>query len=242
MRIISKTKDYYDGVQSLGYDPDLCYVRKTEKEYGEYFYERLLREEVRFFENSPALSINSFIIGFCGEIYVCVQVMHNGEHYYCYSIDDMDKVIKKIGIKRIQKEYYGEYEKKYTRTLFNRNHLMSKFDDDLMNNPETYYFMNPSKKKYNKNSLKQIFITMKVPIFVIYKKYKNNKQTLLLNPLLKNYEFQKMKDPYTAYQEIAQYISGVLGVNSPETIDISDEDMRDKKGFDKWSFKKMPEK
>jgi hypothetical protein len=52
----------------------------------------------------------------------------------------------------------------------------------------------------------------------------------------------KFHDYYDSIQEISQYISGVLGVNAPETVSISDESMRDKKGFDSWSFKKRPTK
>jgi len=43
---------------------------------------------------------------------------------------------------------------------------------------------------------------------------------------------------YMAYQEIAMYISGVLGIGEPDTLEISDEDMRDEKGFFDMSFKK----
>lgn len=50
-------------------------------------------------------------------------------------------------------------------------------------------------------------------------------------------QFQKQMDPWTAFQSIHQYISGVIGSPTRETVEVSDQDMRDAKGFDGWSFK-----
>jgi hypothetical protein len=57
---------------------------------------------------------------------------------------------------------------------------------------------------------------------------------------LKDVEFFRVFDPHTTYQEIFMYISGVLGGNMKEIPEMSDDDMRDSKGFDKWSFRKEP--
>ena len=45
-------------------------------------------------------------------------------------------------------------------------------------------------------------------------------------------------DAYGIYQEIEMYMGGVLGSQEKETIEISDKDKRDSKGFDNYSFKK----
>lgn len=47
---------------------------------------------------------------------------------------------------------------------------------------------------------------------------------------------------YQAFQSIHQYLSGVLGMGQPHVPEISDKDMRDIKGFDEWSFKRLPTK
>jgi hypothetical protein len=80
------------------------------------------------------------------------------------------------------------------------------------------------------------FIRHKCPVFM------STYRRLILNPCLKPAQFYRIKDPYTAFQDIYMYISGVLGTVSKETVEISDKDMRDKKGFDEWSFKKLPSK
>jgi hypothetical protein len=60
-----------------------------------------------------------------------------------------------------------------------------------------------------------------------------------INGCLAAVAFQKIKDPYTAYQEVMQYISGVLGVDAvKEPWPISDELKAGSKGYDKWSFRR----
>jgi hypothetical protein len=87
---------------------------------------------------------------------------------------------------------------------------------------------------------KKIFVDYKTPVFIILiiDRISNNNRSLLLNPRLSDYNFQSIKDPYTAYQDIYMYISGVLGINQKELIEISDKNRIEKHGFDKWSFRK----
>jgi hypothetical protein len=54
---------------------------------------------------------------------------------------------------------------------------------------------------------------------------------------LKDIEFQRVLDPFTAYQELDQWISGVLGQN-PEPDEVSDKVKIQQHGFDSWSFRK----
>ena len=58
---------------------------------------------------------------------------------------------------------------------------------------------------------------------------------------LKDVSFYKVWDPYQAYQELDMYISGVLGQQEKETINISDKDRIYQHGFDSYSFRKLPE-
>jgi hypothetical protein len=57
--------------------------------------------------------------------------------------------------------------------------------------------------------------------------------------MLSEWEFYKIKDVYTAFQDISMYISGVLGTQSPELIKIDNNTKIHKHGFDvKKSFRK----
>lgn len=64
--------------------------------------------------------------------------------------------------------------------------------------------------------------------------------TMQTNPWLKAIGFQKVKDAFTAYQEIDSYLSGVLGVDANPTVQISDTHRLEGHGFDKkTSFRNM---
>lgn len=57
---------------------------------------------------------------------------------------------------------------------------------------------------------------------------------------LKALGFAKALDPYTAYQELSMWVGGVLANPERPTAELSDEDKIAKRGFDEWSFRKMP--
>lgn len=59
---------------------------------------------------------------------------------------------------------------------------------------------------------------------------------------LKEYGVMKALDPYSTFQELSMFVGGIMGGNSPDMVKITDEKTLVKKhGFDKWSFRKMPE-
>lgn len=248
MRIISKFRDYYDCIQSVGYDPDLCYIRKSEILEEKVFTSRRINGD-QIFGYPTIAEFKFFIIGFCGNIFQGVEISspNNNIKHLCYSIDDVDKVVNLINNKVLTNHYYyGKNKYKYYVDRFDsflRKNMIKFFSSEYLQDPQSterlHYYKEMNVK--NINNLKQVFTDKEVPCFVVYHE-PHREQILELNPCLSDYGFQKVKDPYTAYQEIAQYISGVIGIKSPETIDISDEDKLWEKGFDNWSFKKLPTK
>lgn len=61
------------------------------------------------------------------------------------------------------------------------------------------------------------------------------------NACLKDVDFFRVFDPFTAFQELSMYYGGVLVHPNRPIPDVSDEDMVEVKGFDKkWSFRKPP--
>lgn len=59
-----------------------------------------------------------------------------------------------------------------------------------------------------------------------------------LNPRLNVWGFQKVFDPYTAYQELDMYLSNQLADQQDPVPQRTQELIRDAHGFDDWSFKK----
>tara|TARA_R110000851_G_scaffold72413_20_gene160497 strand:- start:1303 stop:1716 length:414 start_codon:yes stop_codon:yes gene_type:complete len=62
------------------------------------------------------------------------------------------------------------------------------------------------------------------------------------NPLLREIGFAKKYDPYTAYQKLEMFISGVLGGCTPKLVEIEDKYRIAAHGFDSRSFRKGKEK
>lgn len=66
-------------------------------------------------------------------------------------------------------------------------------------------------------------------------------QKVIVDARLNAFQFQKIKDPYTAYMELDGFISGTFGKSCGDTVQISDKDKVHKHGFDpKYGFRKRP--
>lgn len=88
----------------------------------------------------------------------------------------------------------------------------------------------------------ELFIYLNTPIFMIVPHY-HKSAYIYTNPILKDYQFQKLFDQFQAYQTIRAYLGSVLTTNKePVPLNVSDKDMIYKKGFDDKSFRKAPTK
>lgn len=64
---------------------------------------------------------------------------------------------------------------------------------------------------------------------------------LLVNPPLKDYQFYRIMDPYTAYQELDMYVGGTLAWPFNMMVEVSDASKVAKHGFDpKYGFRTRP--
>jgi len=226
MRIIDRRKDYYDGVQRNGQDPTCVFVRKTEdieipkfKFDGEDSIFPIRREW-----NIPRhVGMHNYIIGFCGKLY---PVMHDnrsvsrpGEygmydtisHFYYTS----ESVFKSMYPRLAKKEIPAD-----------KKHAINRLDR---------FFGTESKV------LCSLFEEHRVPCFVYdcdYMDYWNKTHKITLNPLLNQFDFQKVVDPYQAFQKIHAFLSGVLGDKEMPMPVHDDELMAEIHGFDrKTSFR-----
>jgi len=257
MRIISNFRDYYDNVQAYGQDQTCVYTRiptdLPEKESirvlshlfpGKSRYAHTFNRgyQIPAIRTSSNLNIESIAIGFCGTIYYGLRIevrsyfrdLYKSDTLFIYNKDDVNGVFDRIfgdefGLKENTKTIYGRYRQtneslsKTCRKYFDEL-TVSTFDPMFIDSPiflicgANDYFIQPVDERD-----------------VGYHK-------VVINPMLSEFEFFRVKDPFTCFMELDMYVSGVLGGKSPVMVEISDKDMIAKKGFNKYSFRKDPEK
>ena len=236
MKIINyKQKDYYDGVVgTMGIDKTLVYNRETQilENYPEFpkafqpnrvYNVRWQNPFLHNFENfkKTKYSENSmFFVGFCGKIYV-------GWKFY-------RELINLHGTTDI--ETYITYDREFVKKNIKSVSWHANLVDDL-NYIDTYNSMD-------------IFRDLKVPVFIYdqdydrkyIKSYRHRDDSrFIVNPILSDYEFYRVFDSFTAFQEISMFMGGVLGAGEKEIVEVADKYKIGQHGFDKWSFRREPE-
>ena len=244
MYIIAKNKDYYDGViGTVGIDKTIVYERIideiTEKnkkpkqfqhktfswEDGNPFLSVCNARVDRDKTNHNYEDVHGFIVGFCGKLYLGWKFEYKYEEWDY----DENRKTEKTGTDII----YGYEKAKEFLKPYWRNNL----EDEIK------YVMD-----YDPIN---IFREINAPVFIYdsdtfitrgdYGSIKNM-GLFIINPILKDYEFYKVVDAFTAFQELQMFISGVLGTGEKEIIEVADEHKITQHGFDKWSFRREPSK
>jgi hypothetical protein len=234
MLILSKFKDYYDGVVgSMGVDKTIVYdrqqkiIERRDKDFPERLKYKPFKERMKsnnvfqhisdfshnmyygFRRNDDYVEVNPFLIGFCGKYYLGWKKTTPSDINITYNFDDV-------------KEYVND---KYN-TVFNSVNIHDLIRD-IENMDDMSFF-----RDYN------------TPTFVVdYSLGRKKDDEFIINPILKKYDFYKIFDAFTAFQEIQMFISGVLGSNENNIIEIDDKHKIQQHGFDyKWSFRKKSNK
>jgi len=215
MLVVSKFHDYYDVGMKLGIDKTVVYERNTTFLKGKKF------------PNTPNLSTSEwrcFVLAFCGKFYPFVCRFARFEiKDIVWDVEEAVNVLPKTN----RTKYYSWDEYK----LDTEKGIREFFD-----------------KKYP--HLEKFYHEHRTPVFgfiperAYHWRSKNDEySTLVLNPNLKDLEFYKVKDPITAFQDIAMYMGGVIGAPPPPKEKIDDKVMAASKGHDgPYSFKKPPGK
>ena len=233
-----KRKDYYDGVAgTTGIDKTIVYDRDVieldeknhPKEFNNSSY--LIRKSSPFQKlNNTTIKRNlrvvyahttPFIIGFCGKLYVGWK-LYSEIKTHLYPFRGMITTIT--------------YDNENIKTLVEPHHFGGNFEDNL-NYVLSY---DPI----------EIFRGLNVPVFIYdgdygrtdIDKYWRNRPKFFVNPLLKEYQFYKIFDAVQAFQEIQMFLGGVLGNKEKEIVNVADKYKITQHGFDKWSFRKEPQK
>jgi len=233
MLILSKKKDFYDGVvNSTGIDKTIIYDRELieleENNFPDLFKHKSIfsyKKDKSILSELEHLKIkkeysktyqhhNYFVVGFCGKLYVGWKI---------YTL--------------IKKQYNDElittitYDKNFINSILENKYSKSSIIS-IINQIQDYDCL-------------QYFRDLKTPIFIFdndfgrtnIDRFRNN-QKFIVNPNLKEYEFYKIFDTFQAFQEIEMFLSGVLGSSEKEIIEVADKYKIQQYGFNKWSFRK----
>lgn len=231
MRIISKFKDYYDIGLNKGVDKTIIYNRvsncldvvpsiRFDKKNETQIDEVKISKYLTSIKDSSRFELRPFYVGFCGKLYLGLR---NHKGLNIYSSEDYQKLLTE---KYLSNPFINTYKRSFGKYLgYEKNLLSHKNVDQIFDEFGVREIGDELFSEYN------------TPIFIIYSNFLKINWSFEINPMLKSYDFVKVFNPYSAFQEISMYISGVLGIGEKPIINISDRDMLYKHGFDKYSFK-----
>lgn len=212
MLIVSKFHDYYDCIKTFGIDKSIVYNRKTE----------VIKESI--------FNTNNFVFDFIND------------HFYYRNfryLSNQPKITKfKISIcgtlyngLYYDKKFYYKLET-FLQAVQNFNNAY--FQEFVQRNKQisSSFEIKDSEKLFNKH------IEYKTPIFT-YRETFSNEKIVEKDSCLKEFNFEKIIDPFTMFQKIQQFISGVLTNIEKEPWPISDKLKAESHGYDKFSFRKI---
>lgn len=218
MLIISKFRDYYDASVGYGVDKTIIYERETRVvKSKEFFLDDYIAGEnyYRGFDwvRGSKIALHEWkIIGFCGKTYVLL----------------IEKTKETAGDPAFETIEYFYGDEILERVFRNKK--------DKWRYKETRDFIN----KWHNKEFFDFFLTNKAPIFSVQPlgRYLKTDLEVQLNHSLEEFKFFRIFDSFSAFQEIQMFISGVLGISSPKTLEIDNKERIKQAGFDlKWSFR-----
>lgn len=215
MRIISKFKDYYDGLMDYSKDDynNKVWVRHSEKvSVSREDFKALEKNMPVFFSYYRNHFFSFFYIILVGKVYPVIRCsnIYQEEDLFYYSYDKFIEDFPDFAKPSLKWESI--------KNLFNMNYpdftsLHLKLNTPLIRyDPEYINCLNP---------------------------YRENSRECTINPSLRDIGFSKVMDSYEVYQELDMFVSNILVSDSMPEYPRSDVDKLESYGFDKKvSFRK----
>ena len=213
MRLQTDFHDYYDNAVGYGIDENVFYSRFTKK--------------VEILVKSPFdhAGVNGGLLGFCGTIYPFVLFVKYEkseivDRYCAYNLEEYQK----------KSDEWRSDGFHFSRGFAERYRKIQSKRRDSEEMRAKRFFVDWSSQSND------IFLKFKVPIWTVMLSRISSEG--LINPRLKDYGFDRIKDSFTAFQEISMYLSNIL-VEQKEVAVIEDKYRIEQHGFDlKKSFRK----
>jgi len=255
MRIISKYKDYYDGVQSLGMDTSLVFERfekvigierlnnysKFESGLWESYltmqYVNILGDKFKEYR----IKTEFILIGFCGKLYPCIGFLHLQEgveikRVSTYSTDTTLEYIQKLTEQFGKIEFIEEYNQGCEPT---NKDLDNYFNHKVYSIDYSEWFQEIESPIFQFTENPKLEYDMK------QRKWLNKDDLIYVkrNFQLSKYQFFKAVDSYSAFQELSQFLGGILTKRESIKDNLTDKDKVKQHGFDlKYGFRTRPKK
>lgn len=227
MLILSNFHDYYDTASTYGIDKSIVYNRHTTKiqhivpdreVINQNFYAR--------FERVGGQEVQWKIVFFCGEVFPLLKIFNGydrNERQYTFLYGE-EKIDEFLALRR-------EHDAlNYTSTYFLQMHERRK-----KRKPDSYYSYRSRFQRtlqHFQQKSEHFFVEHRTPIILV------DAAEIVLNPPLKSIEFFTQRDSFTAFQDIMNFLSGVLGQSENNDVAMSDALKIQQHGFDvKWSFR-----
>lgn len=213
MKLHTDFHDYYDNAVGYGIDQKVHYNR----------FRKEVEIRIKARSDFPSHR-NVGLLGFCGKVYPFTEIRKFDRIFDLYKCPlDSYKIIERFYAYSFEEYMRKETEwKEYTDGF--------EYYDNSREIKLRQFFIDWD---YQSND---IFLEHKVPVWTI--KLDRNQNKGMLNPRLKDYGFEQIKDSFTAFQEISMYLSNIL-VEQKETAFVEDKFRIEQHGFDlKKSFRK----
>lgn len=222
MKIIGG-RDYYDSARGYGIDPALVYVREQKAFELDADLPSDESDTLKWMDYWCAMPS---ILGFCGELFPMVAVANTNSY---------DRI--RNGVDRIadyKPEFFYDFEK-FKESPYVKIVRGWRWEEEYKS------FFNDWRKKDDAP-----FLEYEAPVFVAYCDTDNHRRSkgrgtgymakVITNPVLKDFGFASIKDPYTAFQEISMYLGNQL-VKRDQPEPLADKYRLAGRGFDEKSFR-----
>ena len=205
-------RDYYDNAIGFGVDEKVHYNRFTKE------VEIVLKTK-----NDRPVHHFSGLIGFCGNLFPFIKLHRLDKRFFCEMDDSRPKVVE------VCFAYSFETYKEKESEWYNFSHDFG-YRDRTRDIKLKQFFTDWAVQN------DAIFRELKIPIWAMNFN-SGSKKNGIANPRLKDYQFERIKDSATAFQEISMYLANIL-VEQKERAVIDDKYRIQQHGFDlKDSFR-----
>lgn len=254
MHIISKFHDYYDTALGLGVDKTLIYKRVDEPgdfiDLPRWHYDVKEEKHSVGYNPSDVVTIRSWVIPliFCGQLHLraLADVTYRNPKFCPGSFAPTTVTDRFTGPSR--------------KAVLARIRAEHRLNEKTEEKPRYSRWYNPQegvsfKEVVSTRDWIPTHIREGCPVFLIrnltHEEQRERKsrwgQTdvtyrIQRNPSLKELGFYQVKQPFEAFQELSMFLGGVMGTGDRPMVQLTDKEVHAKHGFDKWSFRKLPER